>query len=77
MILTIETNKRSFIKAIVALCKTSGILSYKLEDKPPVYNPEIVAAVERDRSGNREGYLTFKTPEEMYQHFGTEAKDFE
>ena len=77
MILTIETNKRNFIRAIVELCKTSGILSYKIEEKKPVYNPEIVAAVERDRSGNREGYITFKTPEEMYQHFGVQSSDFE
>jgi hypothetical protein len=41
MILTIETNKRSFIKAIVALCKTSGILSYKLEDKPILQSTAI------------------------------------
>ncbi len=32
MILTIETNKRSFINAIIALCKSAGIVSYKLEN---------------------------------------------
>ncbi len=32
MILTIETNKRSFINAIITLCKSAGILSYKLEN---------------------------------------------
>jgi hypothetical protein len=32
MTLTIETNKRSFINAIVTLCKSAGIVSYKVED---------------------------------------------
>jgi hypothetical protein len=71
MTITIETNKRSFINALVGLCKAMGISSYKVETTPK-YNPEIVAAVERDRKGNYENYLTFNNVDEMFEHFGVE-----
>ena len=38
-------------------------------------NARILAAIEYDKSGNRAGYITFKTPDEMYQHFGLRLED--
>ena len=73
MTLTIETNKRSFINALVAICKTAGVLTYKVEEKPK-YNAEILAAVERHKSGDRTGYVSFSDMDEMYRHFGTEPE---
>jgi hypothetical protein len=58
MILTIETNKRSFINAIVALCKTSGILSYKLEDKP-LKKPILSAIPTVDKAVEEHFYSSF------------------
>jgi hypothetical protein len=72
MTLTIETNKRSFINALIAICKTAGV-TYKVEDTPK-YNAKILAAVERHKSGNTEGSILFTDMDEMYRHFGMEPE---
>jgi hypothetical protein len=48
MTLTIETNKRSFINAIVALCKSAGIVSYKVENTKPNTQVAVPVADWRD-----------------------------
>ena len=74
MTITIETKKRSFINALVAICKTAGILTYKVEETPIKYNAEILAAVERHKSGDRTGYIAFSDMDEMFRHFGVEPE---
>jgi hypothetical protein len=66
MILTIETNKRNFIKAIVELCKTSGILSYKVEEKP-VAIPNVPATSEKSEQ--------VITNDQFYNTLGAFAND--
>ena len=73
MTFTIETNQRSLINALVAICKAANVLNYKV-DTTPKYNPKILAAAERYRAGDTEGSILFKDTDEMYRHFGMEPE---
>lgn len=73
MTITIETNKRSFINALVTLCKTAGILTYKVEDtKPKAAAPvaEILAARAQYDNGDHTGISTFENAAEMRKSYG-------
>jgi hypothetical protein len=73
MTLTIETNKRSFINAIVALCKSVGISSYKVENTaqtPKAAVAEILAARAQYDSGDSTDITVFETASEMRQSYG-------
>ena len=64
-------NENSFsARLIIAFARLFGSETAAIDTDAVRYTPEILAAVARERSGNREGDITFKTPEEMYKHFG-------
>ena len=78
MILTIETNKRSFINALITLCKAAGVSFYFPEEKTNTNEQkmaqrspeEIKNALQRYKNGETEGVLTFASAEEAKAHFG-------
>ena len=78
MTLTIETNKRSFINAMITLCKAAGVSFYFLEDKTNTKTQEkmqrtpeeLKNALQRYKDGETEGVLTFDSAAEAKTHFG-------
>ena len=72
MTILVETNQPSLVKMVLAFCQALGVLSFKAADDTAKYNPAILEAIEKDKSGNHQDYLRFKSEEDMYRHFGME-----
>ena len=72
MTILVETNQPSLVKMVLTFCQALGVLSFKSADDSVKYNPALLEAIEKDKSGNHEDYLRFKSEDEMYRHFGME-----
>ena len=72
MTILVETNQPSLVKMVLTFCQALGVLSFKSTDDSIKYNPALLEAIEKDKSGNHEDYLRFKSEDEMYRHFGME-----
>ena len=71
--ITITTDKRTFINALVALCKSAGILTFKVENaKTVTVAPvaEILAARAKYDSGDVTDTTTFENATEMRKSYG-------
>ena len=73
MTILVETNQPSLVKMLLTFCQAIGVLSFKIATDDAVkYNPSLLEAIEKDKSGNHEDYVRFKSEEDMYRHFGME-----
>ncbi len=72
MTILVETNQPTLVKMVLAFCQAIGVLSFRAADDAVKYNPTLLEAIEKDKSGNHEDYIHFESEEDMYRHFGIE-----
>lgn len=73
-VITIETDNRQFVKAIVALCKALGIAAVRTSQPAPTapkrLRKDLEATLDKIDRGDTTGTLSFDSVEEIKQHFG-------
>jgi hypothetical protein len=73
-VITIETDNRQFVKAIVALCKALGVAKVQTSSPTPAapkrLRKDLEATLDKIDRGDTTGTLSFTSVEEIKQHFG-------